>query len=60
MEQRKRIVVDVETIKHKDVREIGTEWMCYQALEQLDLSDFLVALGWGKEKIQLTYTQIIS
>ncbi len=34
IEKRKRFV-DIETIKHKDVREIGSEWLCYQALEQL-------------------------
>jgi len=58
-EQRKRFI-DVETIKHKDVREIGSEWLCYQALEQLQLGEFLETLDWDKEQIQLTFTQIIS
>jgi len=53
-------LVDIETIKHKDVREIGTEWLSHQALEQLKLDELLAGLGWGKEQFQLTFTQIIS
>jgi hypothetical protein len=59
LEKRKRLV-DLDTIKHKDVREIGTEWMGYQCLEQLKIADFLRTLGWNQLQIQLTLTQIIS
>lgn len=59
VEKRKRLV-DVDTIKHKDVREIGAEWMGYQALEQLQLKGFLETLGWSDLHIQLTLTQLIS
>lgn len=52
--------VDVDTIKHSQVREIGSEWLCYQALEQLGLSTFFTGLGWDTTQIQLTLTQIIS
>ena len=52
--------VDSDTIKHKDVREIGAEWLCYQSLGQLGLGSFLEAMGWESEQIQLTLTQIIS
>ena len=52
--------VDSDTIKHKDVREIGAEWLCYQSLGQLGLGSFLEAIGWESEQIQLTLTQIIS
>ena len=31
--KRKRMV-DVDTIRHRDVKEIGSEWMAYQALQQ--------------------------
>lgn len=55
-----RRLVDIETIKHKDVREIGAEWMAYQAIEQLKIADFLSSAGWGERQIQLTLTQIIS
>ena len=58
-EKRKRLI-DVDTLKNKDVRELGIEWMSFQALEQLQISQFLQTLGWSEEKIQLTITQIIS
>jgi hypothetical protein len=59
LEKRQRLV-DMDTIKHKDVREIGGEWMSYQALEQLKVAGFLRTLGWDEQRVQLTLTQIIS
>ena len=53
-------MVDLDTIKHKDVRELGSEWMCYQALEQLQIKNKLEQLGWEQESIELALTQIIS
>ena len=32
--------VDIDSIKHKDVREIGTEWLCYQAINVIKLRNF--------------------
>jgi hypothetical protein len=34
--------VDINSIKHKDVREIGAKWLCKQAMEQLGLRNCLV------------------
>jgi len=48
-----------ESIRHPDVREIGGEWLCRQALEQLKLADFLVNTGFTEEEAQLALTQII-
>ena len=53
-------LVDVDTIEHRRVREIGTEWLSLQALEELQLNKFFENLGWSKEQVQLTLTQIIS
>jgi len=58
-EKLKRLI-DIDTLKHKDAREIGAEWMCYQGLEQLQLKEKLISLGWEEEAIQLALTQIIS
>lgn len=55
-----RLVIDETSIKNKDVREVGTEWLCKQALDQLGLCSFLQHQGWDEEKIQLSYTHIIS
>jgi transposase len=53
-------LVDVETIEHKQVREIGGEWLGYQCLQQLGIQPFLQSLGWPPDQIQLALTQIIS
>jgi hypothetical protein len=58
-EKTKRMV-DVDTLKHKDAREIGAEWMCYQALNQLNFKQKLESIGWEEGSIQLALTQIIS
>jgi hypothetical protein len=53
-------LVYVDTLRHKDIREIGSEWLCYQALEQLGVSNFLAYHEWEEKEIQLALTHIIS
>jgi len=57
---RERNMVFEESIRHPDVREIGGEWLCYQALEQLQMKDYLSTIGFSEEEKQLALTQIIS
>jgi hypothetical protein len=57
---RSRNMVFEESIRQPDVREIGGEWLCYQALEQLRMSDFLSNTGFSEEETRLAITQIIS
>ncbi|MFV8328529.1 IS1634 family transposase, partial [Flavobacterium sp. ZS1P14] len=52
--------IDLQSIKHNEVREVGAEWIGFQTLNKLHLQDYLSNMGWDEEKIQLTYTQIIS
>ncbi len=52
--------IDVNSIKNKDVRELGSEWMCYQALEQLHFDNFLEQQGWSNKDIDLAKTHLIS
>jgi len=52
--------IDVNSIKNKDVREIGAEWMCHQALDQLRFDDFLEKQGWNNHDINLAKTHLIS
>ena len=52
--------IDVNSIKNKDVREIGAEWMCHQALDQLQLEGFLEKQGWSERDINLAKTHLIS
>jgi hypothetical protein len=52
--------VDTASIKSKDVREAGAEWLCLQALKQLGMDSFLEETGWSKEQVQLALTQMVS
>jgi len=52
--------IDLNSIRNKDIREIGGEWLCYQAMEQLQIGKFLQHRGWSEEDIQLAQTHIIS
>ena len=52
--------IDTDTIKNKNIREVGTEWLCLQALEQLNVKSFLQTQNWTEEQIQLALTHIIS
>ncbi|MCL2650547.1 MAG: IS1634 family transposase [Candidatus Azobacteroides sp.] len=58
--QRQRNMVFEESIRHPDVRKIGSEWLCNQALEQLKVADFLTNIGFSEEETQLAITQIIA
>ena len=52
--------VDVSTLKNKDAREIGAEWLCKQAFDQLGIDSFLKQSGWEDTAISLATTDIIS
>lgn len=58
-EQRARMI-DADTMKHSNIREIGAEWICYNTWNKLQLTQLLLANGWSEEQIQLAATQIIS
>lgn len=59
IEQQHRLV-KADTIKHKEAREIGTEWICANTWNNLKLTELFEGLGWPRENIQLAMTQIIS
>lgn len=52
--------IDADTMRHSNVREIGSEWICHQTLEELGISQMLAAAGFTEEQIQLAATQIVS
>ena len=56
----KHKLVKVDSIKHKEAREIGTEWLCANIWNQLKLTKLFENLGWNEEKTQLAMTQVIS
>jgi hypothetical protein len=57
---RQRNMVFEESIRHPDVREIGAEWLCFQALDQLQLPDYLSNIGFLEKETRLAITQIIA
>ncbi len=52
--------VNMKTLKNKDAKEIGAEWLCKQAFDQLGIDNFLRQQNWTEEKIALATTHIIS
>jgi len=52
--------VNLSTLKNKDGREIGAEWLCKQAFDQLGISTFLQNKNWSQDNISLATTHIIS
>ena len=52
--------VDIDTIVHTNVREIGAEWICYNTWNKLKLTEFLQLKGWDEAEIKLAATQVIS
>jgi len=52
--------IDLNSVKNKDVREIGAEWMSYQAAGQLRIGEFLQAQGWSDDDVKLALTHLIS
>lgn len=52
--------IDINSIRNKDVREIGAKWLSYQAVSQLRIASFLEQQGWDDSDIRLALTHIIS
>lgn len=52
--------VNMSTLKNKDAREIGAEWLCKQAFDEFEIGTFLNQQGWSEEKISLAAIHIIS
>jgi hypothetical protein len=52
--------VRLNTLKNKDVREIGAESICYQAFQQLGIDRYLESRGWDKEQINLAAVHTVS
>ena len=52
--------VDADSLRHSNVREIGSEWICHQSFEELGIAQALTEAGFSEEQVQLAATQIIS
>lgn len=52
-------LVDVDTVKHTDAREVGAEWVCLQAIRELELDRFLLNEGWTGTRINTALAHLI-
>ena len=55
-----RRLVDVDTVKHTDAREVGAEWICLQAIRELQMDKFLEREGWSETRINTTLAHLIT
>ena len=55
-----RQTIDMDSLRNKDVREVGAEWLCYQAILQLKIDKFLESKRWDNKKIALAMAHLIS
>ena len=51
--------VDVDTLEHKDARDIGAEWLCLQAIRQIKFDKFLHSLGWSDDQVKIAVGHLI-
>jgi Transposase DDE domain len=53
-------MIDADRMKHSNAREIGAEWLCYNAWHKLNLDKILLENGFSEQEVQLAQTQVIS
>ena len=60
MLEEKRDLVKASSIRHGDVREIGSEHLCYETARRLELDSFFLSHGFNMEETALALTQIVA
>lgn len=53
-------LVDVNTVRHTDARDIGAEWICLQAIRELEIDRFLERQGWNEIQINTALAHLIT
>jgi transposase len=53
-------MVHMDTLQHSNAREVGTENIAFQTWEKLDLTPFLLSVGFTAEQASLAATQVVS
>ena len=53
-------VINLKTLKHDDVREVGAEWLCLQAIKELDIEAALIRAGMEQEVVNKAIALIVS
>ncbi|MGL5636400.1 MAG: IS1634 family transposase [Bacteroidales bacterium] len=55
-----RRMIDIESMEHTEAREVGAEWLCLQAIRQLELDKMLSAQGWSDARIKAAISLLIT
>ena len=58
--QKAERLVDVDTVEHTDAREVGAEWICLQAVRELQIDKFLEREGWSEIRINTALAHLIT
>lgn len=58
--EKARRLVDVQTVEHTDAREIGAEWICLQAIRELEIDKLLKQEGWSEVQINTALAHLIT
>ena len=53
-------LVDVDTMEHTDAREVGADWICLQAIRELEIDRFLEREGWSEIQVNTALAQLIT
>ena len=52
-------LVDVDTAEHTEARDVGAEWICLQAIRELQIDEFLEREGWSEIQINTALAHLI-
>ena len=52
--------MDVNTVRHTDARDVGAEWICLQAIRELEIDRFLERQGWNEIQINTALAHLSS
>jgi transposase len=53
-------LVNLKTLKHDEVLEMGAEWLCLQAVDELGIAPLLEGTGMSKDAVNKAITLIVS
>ncbi|MDI9359157.1 MAG: IS1634 family transposase, partial [Phycisphaerales bacterium] len=54
------LVAHIDSLEHEEAKEIGAEWLCKQAVEELQLPDKLTELGWSAKEREIALLHLIT
>lgn len=58
-EAKARKMLESESVKHTDARELGAEWMTLQSIRQLRIEAFLKEQGWSDRRIKAAISMLM-